>query len=102
MKPLITSDQFTGEEIKGLCRTFPLYVYMPDEYLPRIRLAEEFTDEGNKEYEELSQICGELLDPLPTPLEDYANRISRFKQKPGILTTPEVEGSSENLYYEVF
>jgi len=57
----LKSDLLTPEEINGLFRTFNLYVYLPDEYLDRIRSAESFTPEGNKEFESLNEKVGEYL-----------------------------------------
>jgi len=57
----LKSDLLTDEEINGLFRTFNLYVYLPDEYLDRIRSAESFTPEGNKEFESLNEKVGEYL-----------------------------------------
>jgi radical SAM superfamily enzyme YgiQ (UPF0313 family) len=46
----------TYEELKGLQRTFPLYVKMPKEEWGKIRLAENFDEAGNKIFEELRKI----------------------------------------------
>ncbi len=50
-QPHITSD-----EIKGIYRTFPLYVKFPSDEFDTIRKAERFDDEGNKAFNELSII----------------------------------------------
>ena len=65
--PLITSDKLTAQRVKELHRAFSLYVYLPDEYLSRVKLAEKFTEEGDKEFEILNQIVIEILDKIPEP-----------------------------------
>ena len=49
----------TSEEIDGLIRVVPLYVYFPYEYWDEIRLAEKQNDEGNKVFEKYSKIYKE-------------------------------------------
>jgi hypothetical protein len=39
--------QFPANEIKGLVRTFPLYVKLPESYFDRIKLAERLDEEGD-------------------------------------------------------
>ena len=46
-------DTITYEELKGLQRTFPLYVKMPIEEWDRIRVAEKFDEEGNEMFGKL-------------------------------------------------
>lgn len=46
----------TNEEIKGLFRTFPLYVKLPKEYYSRIEKAEKFDHGGNEIFNQLSEI----------------------------------------------
>lgn len=46
----------TKEEINGLFRTFPLYVKLPKNYYSKIEKAEEFDDEGNDLFKQLSEI----------------------------------------------
>lgn len=52
----LNMPQISSEEIYGLLRTFPLYVKMPKEYWPQIERAEIFDKEGDKIYNELSEI----------------------------------------------
>jgi radical SAM superfamily enzyme YgiQ (UPF0313 family) len=42
----------TYDELKGLQRTFPLYVRFPKSEWPRIRMAEKFDEKGNSIFEE--------------------------------------------------
>ncbi len=50
-QPFISPD-----EIKGIARTFPLYIKLPEKNFELIRRAENFDDEGNKNFDELSKI----------------------------------------------
>ena len=50
---------FPKEQIQGLRRTFSLYVRMPKKYWPDIKLAEIFDEEGNKIFNDLSNIFKE-------------------------------------------
>jgi len=59
---LLINDSFTKEQFEGLYRTFPLYVYLPDEYLDRIRMAEKLTPEGNCEYEALNEKVKDYIE----------------------------------------
>ncbi|MBD3426561.1 MAG: radical SAM protein [Candidatus Omnitrophica bacterium] len=47
---------FTREQIKGMVRTFPLYVKMPESYFDSIRIAEKMDEEGNAIFEQLRDI----------------------------------------------
>ncbi len=49
--------QLSREEIKGLRRTFVLYVRMPKRYWPEIQRAEKFDEEGNRLFHKLREIC---------------------------------------------
>jgi hypothetical protein len=49
-------SQFPPQDIKGLIRTFPLYVKMPEEYFDKIRLAEQLTEEGDVMFGQLRDI----------------------------------------------
>lgn len=49
---LLNMPQLSAREIDGLLRTFQLYVRLPREDWPRIRLAEEDTAEGNRIFAE--------------------------------------------------
>ena len=44
------------EELKGLQRTFSLYIKFPKSEWPRIKIAEKFDDEGNRIFEEYKKI----------------------------------------------
>ena len=46
-------DTISYQELKGLQRTFPLYVKMSESEFDKIRIAERFDDEGNKMFQEL-------------------------------------------------
>ncbi len=46
--------QLSSQVIKGLQRTFPLYVKFPRKDWPKIKKAEGFNEEGNEVFEELS------------------------------------------------
>jgi len=46
----------TKKELKGLQRTFSLYVRLPDTEYKRIERAEKFDDKGNKIFKELSKL----------------------------------------------
>ena len=48
--------QLGKEEVKGLQRTFPLYVSFPKDKWPEIEMAEKFDEDGNKVFEKLSAI----------------------------------------------
>ncbi|MBU0628871.1 MAG: B12-binding domain-containing radical SAM protein [Nanoarchaeota archaeon] len=52
----IDMPHLSKEAIKGLQRTFRLYVYLPKEMWPEIERAEKFDEEGNKAFERLSKI----------------------------------------------
>jgi len=46
----------SNEEIRGLMRTFVLYVKLPLEMWPEIKIAEKFDEEGNAKFRELREI----------------------------------------------
>ena len=52
-------ESISYEELKGLQRTFPLYVKFPKSEWDQIRRAEKFDDEGNTLFEEYSEIFRE-------------------------------------------
>lgn len=56
---VLTFPNLTQKELQGLYRVFPLYVYLPDNYLDKIELAEKFTEEGDREYNKLNKIVGD-------------------------------------------
>ena len=47
--------QLPNDEIEGLLRTFPLYIKMPENRFPEIRVAENNTPEGNAMFARLAQ-----------------------------------------------
>lgn len=52
----IEMPQLSSEEIKGLRRTFVMYVKMPESMWPEIKIAESFDEEGNKKFRQLREI----------------------------------------------
>lgn len=62
---MIKNPNLTAEEISGLTRAYPLYVYLPDEYQDQVPITETATPEGEEKFRELNAIVGRLLD---TPL----------------------------------
>lgn len=54
-------DALTEVEFAGICRTVPLYVYLPDEDLISIGAAESCGEEGTKTYESLNNKLKMLL-----------------------------------------
>lgn len=53
---ILHMPHFPPDAIKGLVRTFPLYVKMPKSYYPKIRIAEQLNEEGDKMLAELRDI----------------------------------------------
>ena len=51
----IGTGQVTGTELKGLQRTFNLYVDSPKEMWDEIKIAESFDDKGNEKFAELGK-----------------------------------------------
>lgn len=58
---LLKMPHLTSEQIDGLVRTFMMYVRFPKEYWPRVRVAEEFTEEGEREFLRLTEIYQKLF-----------------------------------------
>lgn len=52
---VLNMPQFPPDEIKGLIRTFTLYVKFPEDRYDEIRIAERFDDEGNAMFRKLQQ-----------------------------------------------
>jgi len=52
-KPILTMPQFSAERIKGIRRTFSMYIKFPKKRWPEIKKAEQFTPEGNAQWEKL-------------------------------------------------
>lgn len=50
---VLNLPSMSPEEIRGLVRTFNLYVRFPKERYPDIKIAEKFDDEGNKMFDKL-------------------------------------------------
>lgn len=55
----LNMPQLTPIQVKGLLRTFPMYVKMPEEYFPMIERAEQFDEEGDRIFAELREIFWE-------------------------------------------
>lgn len=53
---ILNMPNFPPDAIKGLVRTFPLYIKMPESYFDKIEIAEHLNEEGDKMYEELRKI----------------------------------------------
>lgn len=53
---ILNMPQFSADQIKGLVRTFPLYVKMPESYYKKIKIAEQLDGEGNRMFVELREI----------------------------------------------
>jgi len=53
---VLNMPHFPPDQIKGLVRTFPLYVKMPESYFEKIKIAEQLNDEGDSAFAELSEI----------------------------------------------
>lgn len=45
---ILNMPQFTSDQIKGLVRTFPLYIKMPESYFKKIKIAEQLNQEGDE------------------------------------------------------
>jgi len=52
---ILNMPGFPSDEIKGLIRTFSLYVKMPESYFGKIRIAEQLNEEGDAVYTELRE-----------------------------------------------
>lgn len=55
-RSVLQMPHFPPEQIKGLVRTFPLYIKMPKSYYKKIRVAEQLNDEGNSAFVELRDV----------------------------------------------
>ena len=56
LEPSLDMRSITKEELKGLHRTFPLYIRFPEAEWPRIQRAEKFDDEGQAIFEDYGRI----------------------------------------------
>ena len=54
--------QFSKKEVSGLCRTFNLYLNLPENMWPEIKIAEQDTDIGNEKHLELVQLVKGLRE----------------------------------------
>ena len=52
---ILYMPQFPPDEIRGLVRTFTLYVKFPENRYDEIRVAEQFTEKGNTAFKKLQQ-----------------------------------------------
>lgn len=52
---ILNMPQFPADEIKGMVRTFPLYVKMPRKYFPKIKVAEKLDADSEKALAELRE-----------------------------------------------
>lgn len=52
---MLKMPQLSQDEIMGLQRTFALYVRLPKNRWPEIKIAEKFDDEGNRKFDELKE-----------------------------------------------
>lgn len=53
---IISMPSMSSDEIKGLAKTFPLYVKLPKKLWPEIKKAEKNSPEGNRIYQRLSRL----------------------------------------------
>lgn len=53
---VLNMPNFSAQEIKGITRTFAMYVKMPKSFWPDIERAEKFDNEGNRIFNELREI----------------------------------------------
>lgn len=50
---VLRMPQFSNERVRGIARCFALYVYLPKEYWPDIKIAEQLTPEGEAAFKDL-------------------------------------------------
>ncbi len=62
---LMNMPMFTKAEISGLYRTFILYLRLPKDRWPEIKIAESYTPDGNKMFEKLKQEVSIEMDKMP-------------------------------------
>lgn len=53
---ILNNPMFRKNELLGLMRTFTAYCRLPEQYFPLIEKAEEFTEEGNMNFEKVRDI----------------------------------------------
>jgi len=51
---VLHNNTLSPQQIKGLLRTFPLYIHFDEEYYPLIEKAEQFNEEGNSIFQRLA------------------------------------------------
>lgn len=56
MNTVLKMPQFSASQIRGLVRTFPLYIKMPESYFPEIQVAEQLNEEGDEVLAKLREI----------------------------------------------
>ncbi|MCX7177010.1 MAG: radical SAM protein [Proteobacteria bacterium] len=83
---MIKHPHLSDDDIWGLTRAYPLYVYLPDEYQNHIPVTETRTPEGEAMFEKLNAIVGRLLD---TPLNISQERVDWLRE--GHATAEEME-----------
>ncbi len=64
-EPQFVPADMTKEELRGLLRTFPLYVHLPRYLFPMIRIAERETHEGDAVFHALAQLKQEFFMEKP-------------------------------------
>ncbi len=52
---MLNMPQISSDELRGLARTFPLYVKLPEDQYSKIKLAEKEDKEGERVFEELAK-----------------------------------------------
>jgi len=60
LEPILNMPQISKSELEGLRRTFALYVTLPKKYWPMIQKCESKTEEGEKIFDELSELYWEI------------------------------------------
>jgi anaerobic magnesium-protoporphyrin IX monomethyl ester cyclase len=89
---MIKHQYLTDDDVWGLTRAYPLYVYLPDEYQDQVPITETRTEEGEAKFNELNEIVARLLDTsiavMPHQMdESYSNRASASLDKSVSLET---------------
>ena len=71
---LMTLPNFTADEMKGLRRTFAMYVKFPEERWDEIRAAESLTPEGDEKWAELrEEFVGTFYSTPETDIREAGN-----------------------------
>jgi radical SAM superfamily enzyme YgiQ (UPF0313 family) len=66
---LLSMPTISKKEIGGLVKTFVLYSRLPRKYWKEIKIAEQFTEEGNKKFEELISLYRNEYSQEPLALD---------------------------------